>query len=282
MIIKRLFIILTTLLILSSPTPAFAWWDTGHMIVAQIAYDNLTPQAKAEAKRLINHMAKAEPPVDHFVPAAVWMDDLHRKGMRTFAQWHYINLPYNPDGLASVPPAKEQNVIWAIEEAYKVLKHPEARDFQKSLMLRILIHTIGDIHQPMHNVGRSTLKLPHGDRGGNDFKLKGKYNNLHKLWDSGAHLFKDHNRKQWATYIPNYAREITNKYPQRILQEAPSMNPKEWSKESFTLAVGVCYQNIQPHSEPSAQYIQQAQPIIQRRLAMGGYRLANLLNSIFK
>ena len=48
------------------------------------------------------------------------------------------------------------------------------------MYLRLLIHIVGDVHQPLH-VGRK------GDRGGNDIKVTwfGESSNLHKIWDEG-------------------------------------------------------------------------------------------------
>ena len=55
-----------------------------------------------------------------------------------------------------------------------------------SLNLRLLIHFIGDIHQPLHCVTRITKDRPNGDFGGNSFKIKpiNDITNLHALWDS--------------------------------------------------------------------------------------------------
>jgi hypothetical protein len=33
--------------------PAFAWWDEGHMKIAALAYEQLTPAARGEANGLI-------------------------------------------------------------------------------------------------------------------------------------------------------------------------------------------------------------------------------------
>ena len=41
------------LLVLSTSGRAFAWHDTGHMLVAQIAYSRLTPAAKARHSTMI-------------------------------------------------------------------------------------------------------------------------------------------------------------------------------------------------------------------------------------
>lgn len=59
-------------------------------------------------------------------------------------------------------------------------------DLSNSFHLRLLIHYVGDIHQPLHASTRYTEKHPKGDEGGNLFKLKskGEVSNLHSLWDS--------------------------------------------------------------------------------------------------
>ena len=52
--------------------------------------------------------------------------------------------------------------------------------------MRLLIHYVGDISQPLHNADRN-------DRGGNDFLLKLHYgvDNLHALWDTA--IYSNHN-----------------------------------------------------------------------------------------
>jgi hypothetical protein len=44
-------------------------------------------------------------------------------------------------------------------------------DLSDSFHLRMLIHYIGDIHQPLHASSRYTKDYPDGDEGGNFFKL---------------------------------------------------------------------------------------------------------------
>jgi hypothetical protein len=74
------------------PSMSLAWWDAGHMRVAAIAYEQLTPQARAEASRLLKlnpkykEWAAAVPDkfdgtpgdVDQyaFIRAAIWADDI--------------------------------------------------------------------------------------------------------------------------------------------------------------------------------------------------------------
>jgi len=66
--------------------------------------------------------------------------------------------------------------------------------FEKSMMLRYLIHVVGDIHQPLHSVEFfDEVNFPKGDLGGNLFLIEYSKNisNLHKFFDSGADSIPD-------------------------------------------------------------------------------------------
>ncbi len=67
------------------------------------------------------------------------------------------------------------------------LNHTNALTFERSFMLKFLLHVVGDIHQPLHSASRITREQLRGDRGGNSFLIKysGEISNLHSLWDSG-------------------------------------------------------------------------------------------------
>ena len=64
------------------------------------------------------------------------------------------------------------------------VKQDETRG--KSYALRLLIHYLGDIHQPLHSMSRVDADFPAGDRGGNSFNLPTHYTakELHAVWDS--------------------------------------------------------------------------------------------------
>ena len=51
---------------------------------------------------------------------------------------------------------KEPQVTWDLSDSYH---------------LRLLIHYIGDIHQPLHAASRYTTVYPKGDEGGNDMRI---------------------------------------------------------------------------------------------------------------
>jgi len=60
-----------------------------------------------------------------------------------------------------------------------------------STAMRLLIHYVGDIHQPLHATSRVDHEHPKGDRGGNDFPIPSKEGakNLHSVWDSVIYEF---------------------------------------------------------------------------------------------
>lgn len=62
----------------------------------------------------------------------------------------------------------------------------------KSLALRLLIHYMGDVHQPLHDVEWYTKEHPTGTNGGNNFLLKYHYgaNNLHSVWDKVMYVYR--------------------------------------------------------------------------------------------
>lgn len=66
-------------------------------------------------------------------------------------------------------------------------------DQAKSYALRLLIHYLGDIHQPLHCATRVDAEYPDGDKGGNMFTLPYHYtvDNLHSLWDAVLYEFRD-------------------------------------------------------------------------------------------
>ena len=70
----------------------------------------------------------------------------------------------------------------------KTLKqNVEGHANQRSYALRLVIHYVGDIHQPLHNSALVNESYPRGDGGGNAIPIadvKSGVNNLHKLYDS--------------------------------------------------------------------------------------------------
>ena len=262
---------------------AFAWSAAGHRIIAQIAYEHLTPKVKQQVNRQIEILEEVYPRSSTFVSAAVWADAIKGDGIRAFNSWHYINIPYRVGKVRAYPPAKE-NVVWAILQSEKVIASPTANAFEQGLFLRFLIHFVGDAHQPMHCISRFSRHYPHGDAGGNWYPIRARdASNLHEFWDEGLGLFSQYAKGQpfTAAKVRALADNIQHAYPESYFAgKTEDLQPQDWANESYQIGKRVAYQ-LPRRGRPTAEYIANGQKIVQQRLALAGYRLANLLNQLY-
>ncbi len=101
----------------------------------------------------------------------------------------------NPQGLflAQDPVAAQQNSVDCVNRANKTLSNDDGTNStEKAIMLRYLLHVVGDMHQPLHNANLYNLSLPTGDVGGNVENVTapdGTVLNMHAFLDSGALKF---------------------------------------------------------------------------------------------
>lgn len=263
---------------------AHGWGVAGHMVVTQVAYDRLSPGARAEVDRLIDLLADFEPKLDHAVTASVWMDEMRSAGWRSMDRWHYMGTLYNADGIQQLYNVHPDNAVEAIRQSVRTLENPQAPDLAKAIMLRVLLHVVGDLHQPLHAGSRVTLEHETGDRGGNDFLLPdttGRPSNLHYLWDAGWGVLPrlEPNEEGMLT-VAGLARELTRAVPESRVPEWREMNADTWARESFRLMTSVVYVGIEPGRPPSEVYQAKARLVTRRRLALAGYRLAALLERV--
>jgi len=264
------------------PAPAHAWWNTGHMVVAQIAYDRLQPRVKAEAERLL--AIDARPESSMFVTAAAWADDLKTLDVHLYDEWHYLDIPFSPDNTPLPPIEKIANVEWAMDQCVRTLRSPKSPESEKARALRFLLHFVGDAHQPLHCTNRVTAAHPTGDRGGNDYLVSsGRLRNVHMVWDSAVGLFEDVKRPMDADAektIRGFADRAIAANPPASFPNLSEMTFHKWIEEGSALAQSVVYTT--PEGQPiSEEYKEKTQTVAFRQIALAGYRLAALLNDIF-
>lgn len=257
----------------------YAWSGNGHRIVAAIAYANLTPQAKREVNRLTTVNFSSTYALDRLLQAATWPDSIKAQGVTAFNPWHYLDAPYSVDGVKGRP-APKQNVAWAIQQSIKVLHSKRAHLPMKALFLNFLVHFVGDVHQPLHCIDRFSKQFPHGDVGGNLFKIQAfGVNNLHSYWDKGAGLFVTPYKMNYKQ-VQSWAKRIMKEYPKSYFGDRVNdLDPYTWAKNSYQLAIKDAYTGIKPGDHPSEQYQSNAQQVVKQQIALAGYRLANILNN---
>ncbi|MCH9646871.1 MAG: S1/P1 nuclease [Deltaproteobacteria bacterium] len=264
---------------------ALAWGPTGHLVTAQLAYEELDSDTRSEVDRLIALLAPFEPRFDHFVPASTWMDALRSEGPTAFDHWHYINLPIG-EGLdegewETLPGPDPYNAVWAIRRAVEVLSDADADDLQKAWMLRVLVHLVGDVHQPLHTVSRFGEGFSRGDRGGNLFTLRDpEHSNLHRLWDWTAGLLPFVNPEgRWQAPVQRFAQQLRRDFAAPGAARLEDSDPGTWAEEGRHLAKTAVYAGIDFEGYPSEAYLARARGVIGEQLLLGGFRLAGLLNT---
>lgn len=255
-------------------TSSYAWNSLGHRLIMQIAYDNMSQQAK-EVFSKYNKLLETFYVPQTLVFSADWMDRLRYKNELWMNKIHYINLPFSVDG-TPLPSTDRPNAVTAILDAQKVIKSG-SREFDKGFAVRILIHVAGDIHQPLHAATRFSAKLPNGDAGGNLVRLGDNpiANNLHAYWDKGAGFLMSEDRS--PEFIEKKALEVEQQYPCDIANV--TLSPNKWAEESHDLAENFAYK-IAPYEVPSSSYQQMVQGIVKQRVALAGCRIAALLNKL--
>lgn len=262
---------------------AMAWNHTGHLVIAQIAYDHLTPEAKKHVDQLSATATPDHGLVPAFVASAVWMDNIKAEGVQLFNQWHYIDYPWYPQGSGRYRTLSSTNAVSAILQTQKALAKYQTDRAQAATFLRILIHVVGDIHQPLHAISVYSPAFPRGDKGGNLFLLKVPEGNLHAYWDSGLGVFSAPRggKQNRLLRSQRLAMQLQHQYPQHYFGDAVNNgDPKTWAKESYGLAKTVAY-DLPEKSAPSPLYIANGQKVAEQQVVLAGYRLARVVNGLF-
>lgn len=77
------------------------------------------------------------------------------------------------------------------------------------------------------------------------------------------------------------AEEYIKEFPREDIPEfSDSKDFKQWIEESHTIAKDFIYSEIKYDTKPSEEYMKKAYEIIKRRIALGGYRLAEIIKKI--
>lgn len=226
----------------------------------------MTPAALAAVRSLLG-------PRQSLADIANWADE--QREVRRSAQWHYVDVPisaprYDP---RFCPP--DGCIVSKIEDLRRVLQDPRASRAKKQQALKFLVHFIQDVHQPLH-VGDT------GSRGGNTIQVRffGLGTNLHQVWD--FRIMEWHSRDE-ATWL----RELNVLATSEMTAEWSKGTVEDWANESLALA-RLAYRLpgtgtlIKSGTKLGEEYCWFALPIVQRRLAQAGVRLAWTLNEIFR
>lgn len=157
----------------------------------------------------------------------------------------------------------------------------------RGMTLAWILHLVGDLHQPLHSSARVTTRPreQQGDQGGNLFKLGPNPDSLslHSFWDGivDRSIARLPNERDSA-YLDRVIDSITAAHPRTdLLPELRSGAFEEWSTEGLQTTKDVVYPRTLRRGElPSNSYRQLALETAETKLALAGYRLADLLNQM--
>jgi hypothetical protein len=266
-------LLLTTSILGSLCSNAWAWGDTAHQVICETAFRLAKPATQAEIQRLINSDPSATFP--DFSESCVLPDH-----PRIRASEHFLNLPRDSAGLTSDNcPLAQKCVLTAILSDLKIVSSKDEPDAKRLLALESLGHWVGDIHQPLHVSFED-------DRGGNTVKVSGCARNLHAVWDSclvdysvGSDVVKA-TASLMATITP------------AMQAQWIKASPRDWANETLATAKAPVTRYCVMHSQScdptgesltiTTEYLEANRPVVRQQLQKAAIRLADILDKALK
>jgi len=259
---KSLLIFLLVGFLNTSTTTEFkpVWGPTGHRATGKIAEKHLTKKAKKQIDKLLNGESLA------FVSTYADQIKSDRK-YNDFYTWHYVNMPLDTKYEDSEKNPKG-DLVTGINKCISVLKNKNSSKEDKAFYLRMLVHLIGDLHQPMH-IGRAE------DKGGNTIQVQwfGRGTNLHRVWD------EDMIREWKMSYV-----ELANNTKDLSKEQIKAIEKGtvvDWVHDTHKLSK-TAYESVKVGEKLRYRYSYDHFATVRTQLQKGGIRLAKLLNNIFK
>ena len=246
------------------PLQSMAWGAMGHRIVGEIAESYLTPRARYNIQKILG--------AESLAMASTWADFIKSDpAYKSLNPWHYVDF----DGNITLQQMQAQlqkdtavNAYNRIQFLTKELSSKSVSQEKKLMYLRLLIHIVGDVHQPLH-VSKN------GTSGGNDVKVEwfGNASNLHRVWDSQLLELQGLSYTEYTTSINYTTRQQRNQWQ--------SAGLVQWLFESYQISNRIHDDIAQPNPKLSYLYDFNNVKTVNEQLLKGGVRLAGLLNDIF-
>ena len=237
---------------------AFAWGQLGHYLIGLMAEKQMKKSTLKRVEKVLYPMSLGR--------SGTWMDEIRSDRAYDYATtWHYLtskNGEYDPE-----IQEKGGDAFEAIQRLKEELKKGGLDPKTEAEKLKMLIHMVEDIHQPLH-VGTGE------DRGGNDVKIEffGQPTNLHALWDSGMI------ERQGMSYT-EIGEELYRRLTPEMKAKSRSASMEDWLKEAVSFRPMVY--NLPENKRISYQYMYENYSIAEERLIAASVRLAQILEEIY-
>lgn len=261
---------------------ARAWGNEGHQVVALIARDHLAPPVRRRVEQLMAGDRDTLTGPD-IASRATWAD-AWRRGHPETGPWHYVNLELDHPDLRQACRSRRSCVVDKIDDFASELANPAAPEARKIFALKMVLHLVGDLHQPLHAADAH-------DHGGNcervTFTPKGSFGlrlwpvgetSLHRYWDDAGVEALGESPQGVAAALE---RQITR----HDVELWSRGGPADWAMETFAVGRDAAYHYGGPLACGSAAatpltraYQDQARRVTGQQLSRAGIRLAVVLN----
>ncbi|MFN8253163.1 MAG: S1/P1 nuclease [Ferruginibacter sp.] len=246
------------------PMVTLAWGTLGHRIIGEIADSYLSKKARKNIAAILG--------TESVAMSSNWADFIKSDPSYNYlGNWHYINIK---SGLTEEAFKAYLDADTATDAYTKInflataLKKDDLPQDKKIMYLRLLIHIVGDVHQPLH-VGRLE------DQGGNRIRVLWFKDsiNLHQLWDDRLIAFQQLSYTEYATAVNHAGKEEV-----KAMKNEPVST---WLFNSYQIAEKIYGEIKTPYQKLDYKYNFDYVDILNRQLLQGGVHLAGLLNEIF-
>lgn len=255
---KKIKSLTLTLLFSLLISQAFAWGQIGHYLIGFMAEKQMKKSTKKKVEAVLYPMSLGR--------SGTWMDEIKSDKTYDYANtWHYLNSKtgeYDP-----TTQEKGGDAYEAILRIKAELKAGGLDPKTEAEKLKMLIHMVEDIHQPLH-VGTGD------DRGGNDVKLEffNQPTNLHALWDSGMI------DRQGMSYT-EIGNELYRRLSSQMKAKYRAASMQDWLKEAVSYRPMVY--NLPENKRISYQYMYENYSIAEERMIAASVRLTQILEEIY-
>lgn len=268
---NKVLTLVLTFVMLFAVSVAYGWYNSGHTVVANIADQNLTPKARKMCDKYLGHS---------LAYYASWLDQWrYSKEYHHTARWHAVGvkngelIPAELAGDISVfkaPLTPDEHGVARLAQMLDTLKdYRKMSDSAVVVNLKCIIHMVGDMHCPGH-VFYDGLKQF-------EFKEGGKNNRFHRYNDGAFNRF--HKGKSADQFCNEYCR-----LTKAEIKELCSGDMASWIEKNEPI-FRECYTLLSPTIDykdlPERNKFRQKE-ISDKLIMQAGYRLAHIINQIFK
>lgn len=268
---KRVLTLVLALVALCLVSTAYGWNSAGHCTIAHIADQNLTPKARKMCGKYLGHS---------LAYYASWMDQWrYSEEYHHTARWHAVGvkdgefIPGELVGDISIfraPLTPDEHGVARLEQMLEALKnYRNMPDSAVAVNLKCIIHMVGDMHCPGHVFYDGQPQY--------EFKEEGKNMRFHGYCDRSFLRF--HKGKKADDFCKKFCR-LTDKERAELCKGDMAI----WVKQNEPI-FRECYTQLSPtidYKDLPEQNKLRMKEITDEMLVKAGYRLANVINEIFK